>query len=95
MEWADNFDGSRQEPVVLPAVVPQLLVNGSSGIAVGMATSIPPHNLKEVVEALCYLVDNPGATAKQVSDIIGSVSDVIGSVSDVIGSASDVLGALG
>ncbi len=58
VDWVDNFDGSLQEPQVLPARLPNLLVNGSSGIAVGMATNIPPHNLGEVVAALVYLIDN-------------------------------------
>jgi DNA gyrase subunit A len=58
VEWVDNFDGSLQEPTVLPARLPNLLVNGASGIAVGMATSIPPHNLGEVVDALVYILDN-------------------------------------
>ncbi|MBN2002294.1 MAG: DNA gyrase subunit A [Anaerolineae bacterium] len=58
VDWVDNFDGSLQEPVVLPARMPNLLVNGSSGIAVGMATSIPPHNLGEVIDALIYIFDN-------------------------------------
>src|SRR5512136_1094785 len=52
VEWTDNFDGSLKEPVILPAKLPNLLINGSSGIAVGMATNIPPHNLREVVDAL-------------------------------------------
>ncbi len=56
--WADNFDGSLQEPSVLPARLPNLLVNGASGIAVGMATSIPPHNLGEIVGALVHILDN-------------------------------------
>ncbi len=60
VDWVDNFDGSLREPVVLPAKAPQLLVNGASGIAVGMATSIPPHNLAEVCDALCYMIDNWG-----------------------------------
>jgi len=58
VDFLDNFDGSLQEPSVLPARLPNLLLNGSSGIAVGMATNIPPHNLKEVCEALVYLIDN-------------------------------------
>ena len=58
VDWVDNFDGSLQEPQVLPARLPNLLVNGSSGIAVGMATNIPPHNLGEVIDALVYLIDN-------------------------------------
>ncbi len=59
VDMMDNFDGSLKEPVVLPSKVPNLLINGSSGIAVGMATSIPPHNLTEIVDALISLIDNP------------------------------------
>jgi len=58
VDWTDNFDGTLKEPTVLPAALPNLLVNGASGIAVGMATNIPPHNLGEVCDALCYLIDN-------------------------------------
>ncbi len=58
VDWVDNFDGTLQEPQVLPAAMPNLLVNGSSGIAVGMSTNISPHNLKEVIDALIYLLDN-------------------------------------
>ncbi len=56
--WSDNFDGSLQEPTVLPAILPNLLVNGASGIAVGMATNIPPHNLGEIADAIVYTIDN-------------------------------------
>ena len=59
VDFAFNFDDSLQEPVVLPARLPNMLVNGASGIAVGMATNIPPHNLGEVCDALCYLIDHP------------------------------------
>ncbi|MFH0852708.1 MAG: DNA gyrase subunit A [bacterium] len=62
VNWVDNYDGTRQEPTVLPAKVPQLLLNGSLGIAVGMATSIPPHNLGELVDAMAHLVNHPKAT---------------------------------
>ena len=62
VDWGPNFDDSTEEPLVLPARFPNLLVNGSSGIAVGMATSIPPHNLGEVVDAAAHLIANPGAT---------------------------------
>jgi len=58
VDWKDNFDGTLQEPAVLPAALPNLLVNGSSGIAVGMATNIPPHNLGEVCDALGYVIDH-------------------------------------
>ncbi len=63
VDFSANFDDSLQEPSVLPATIPNLLVNGSSGIAVGMATSVPPHNLGEVVDALCYMLDKWDALA--------------------------------
>jgi len=59
VDWLPNFDESLSEPAVLPAAVPNLLINGSSGIAVGMATNMPPHNLREVSAAVCALIDNP------------------------------------
>jgi len=58
VDWDDNFDGSLKEPSVLPASIPNLLINGASGIAVGMSTNIPPHNLGEVIDGLVYLLDN-------------------------------------
>jgi len=66
VEWGPNFDDSTQEPLVLPSRFPNLLVNGSSGIAVGMATSIPPHNMGEVLDAAIHLVGNPKATVAEV-----------------------------
>ena len=59
VELLGDLDGSRQEPTVLPAKYPNLLVNGAGGIAVGMATNIPPHNLGEVIDACCALLDDP------------------------------------
>ncbi|WP_245907831.1 DNA gyrase subunit A [Neomoorella humiferrea] len=70
VDFIDNYDGSLKEPVVLPARIPQLLVNGSAGIAVGMATNIPPHNLGEVIDALVFLIDNPEADLKDLTKII-------------------------
>ena len=64
VDFMPNFDGSLQEPTVLPACLPNLLVNGSSGIAVGMATNIPPHNLREVAEAVMYAIDTPDCEPK-------------------------------
>ncbi len=64
--WAPNFDGSKQEPTVLPAAAPNLLLNGTLGIAVGMATNIPPHNLREVVDATTHLIDNSDATTEDL-----------------------------
>lgn len=66
VDFVANFDGTREEPTVLPAAFPNLLVNGSSGIAVGMATKIPPHNLKEVISALDLLIEKPDASIKEL-----------------------------
>lgn len=66
VEWVPNFDGTLQEPVLLPANLPNLLLNGTSGIAVGMSTDIPAHNLREVVTALVRLLDDPETTLKQI-----------------------------
>ncbi len=70
VDFSGNYDGSLDEPVVLPAKVPNLLVNGSGGIAVGMATNIPPHNLREVVDACVVLIRNPEATVDDLLSII-------------------------
>jgi DNA gyrase subunit A len=70
VNFIQNFDGSLMEPVVLPSRFPNLLVNGASGIAVGMATNIPPHNLGEISDALCLLIDNPEASPDELSDIV-------------------------
>src|SRR2546428_13154329 len=65
-----NFDDELKEPVVLPARVPNLLANGASGIAVGMATNIPPHNLGELCEAIAHLIDHPEATMEELAEIV-------------------------
>jgi DNA gyrase subunit A len=70
VDWAPNYDGSETEPLVLPARVPNLLVNGATGIAVGMATNIPPHNLSEVVDALMMLIENPDVLVKDLMTAI-------------------------
>ncbi len=70
VDFMPNFDDSLKEPSVLPTRLPNLLVNGSSGIAVGMATNIPPHNLGEVCDAISYLIDNPGATIDELTQFI-------------------------
>lgn len=70
VDFAPNFDGSLQEPVLLPSALPNLLVNGSSGIAVGMATNIPPHNLNEVIDGIEYLIDHPEAEVKDLMKCI-------------------------
>ena len=66
VNFMPNFDGSLQEPTVLPACLPNLLVNGSSGIAVGMATNIPPHNLREIADAIDFVIDNPDCEVKDL-----------------------------
>ena len=66
VDFQPNYDESLKEPVVLPAAFPCLLVNGSSGIAVGMATNMPPHNLREIIDALIYIIDKPDATVKEL-----------------------------
>ena len=71
VDWVDNFDGSLKEPVVLPAKLPNLLINGSSGIAVGMATNMPPHNLSEVVDGLVRIIDDPFCS---IPDLMESIS---------------------
>ena len=70
VDFQPNFDDRLQEPTVLPSKIPNLLVNGSSGIAVGMATNIPPHNLREVAKAVELLVDNPDATIDDLRKLI-------------------------
>lgn len=70
VDWKLNFDGELEEPVILPARLPNVLLNGGSGIAVGMATDIPPHNLKEVAEACVHMLDNPKATTAELCKII-------------------------
>ena len=66
VDWLPNFDGTLDEPVVLPARLPNLLLNGTTGIAVGLSTDVPPHNLREVASALVHLIDNPKATVAQL-----------------------------
>ncbi|MBO4339763.1 MAG: DNA gyrase subunit A [Clostridia bacterium] len=70
VDWIPNFDDTENEPTVLPARFPNLLVNGTTGIAVGMATNIPPHNMREVVEGMCCVIDNPDATLDDIMHYI-------------------------
>ncbi len=70
VDWAPNFDGSLREPALLPARLPNILLNGGSGIAVGMATDIPPHNLTEIAQACIHLLQNPKATLDEVMAIV-------------------------
>jgi len=70
VDFVPNFDGSLQEPSVLPATLPNLLASGSSGIAVGMTTNIPPHNLNEICDAIVYLIDSPQATVEELMELV-------------------------
>lgn len=70
IDWVPNYDGTKKEPKVLPTVVPNLLLNGTLGIAVGMATSIPPHNMNEIIDATMLLVDDPNATNDDLAKLV-------------------------
>ena len=70
VDFAPNYDGTEQEPTILPAAYPNLLVNGSSGIAVGMATNIPPHNLREIAEGIKLVVRNPDCDLAELMEVI-------------------------
>lgn len=70
VDWRPNYDGSKKEPEVLPAAIPNLLLNGTLGIAVGMATNIPPHNLGELIDACTHLIDNPKATTDDLLEFV-------------------------
>ncbi len=88
VNWVDNFDGSLQEPQNLPSQVPNLLLNGVSGIAVGMATDVPPHNLSEVVSACIKLLDNPSTTLESLMKILPApdyptTADIVSNQADI------------
>src|SRR5882762_6403249 len=70
VDFIPNFDQTREEPVVLPSRIPNLLVNGASGIAVGMATNIPPHNLGEIIDATVLLIERPDTTLKEIMKLV-------------------------
>ncbi len=70
VDFSDNFDATLKEPTVLPAKLPNLLINGAAGIAVGMATNIPPHNLREIADAVCYLIDHTDASVEDLGKIV-------------------------
>ncbi len=70
VDFRDNYDGTRKEPIILPSLLPQLLLNGSLGIAVGMATNIPPHNLSEICDSVIYLIDEPKANSEDLFKFI-------------------------
>ena len=80
VDWRPNFDGTKKEPIVLPAAVPNLLLLGSLGIAVGMATNIPPHNLREVAGAVAHLIDNPEASTDDLLKFVKGPDFPVGAI---------------
>ncbi len=88
VEWSPNFDGTLKEPVVLPARLPNLLLNGTAGIAVGMSTDVPPHNLNEVASALVHLIDNPKASIANLMKHIKGPDFPTGG--ELVSSAADI-----
>lgn len=80
VDWRPNFDGTKKEPIVLPAAVPNLLLMGTLGIAVGMATNIPPHNLREVTAAVAHLIDDPSATTDDLLKFIKGPDFPVGGI---------------
>jgi DNA gyrase subunit A len=98
VDFRPNYDGTRKEPVVLPSPLPQLLLNGSLGIAVGMATNIPPHNLSEVLKACCYLIDHPQATTEDLFKFVQGPDFPTGGIiygkKDIISAYSQGKGAI-
>ncbi|MDP6968562.1 MAG: DNA topoisomerase IV subunit A [Gammaproteobacteria bacterium] len=89
VDWGLNFDGTLKEPLVLPARVPNVLLNGATGIAVGMATDIPPHNLREVVQACIYLLDNPQAGTRDLCEFIKGPD--MPTAAEIISTREDIL----
>ncbi|MBU0744280.1 MAG: DNA topoisomerase IV subunit A, partial [Gammaproteobacteria bacterium] len=89
VEWSPNFDGTLEEPKMLPARLPNVLLNGATGIAVGMATDIPPHNLREVTTACIHLLEKPGATLTDICEYIKGPDFPTGA--EIITKAEDIL----
>jgi DNA gyrase subunit A len=80
VQWNPNYEGTRKEPGLLPAAMPNILLNGTLGIAVGMATNIPPHNLGEVVDATVHLIDNPDASTEDLLEFVQCPDFPVGGV---------------
>jgi topoisomerase-4 subunit A len=91
VDWRPNFDATMQEPEILPARVPNILLNGTTGIAVGMATDIPPHNLNEVVRACLHLIEHPKATTSELMEFLKAPD--YPTDAEIITSKSDLLSA--
>ena len=93
VDWRPNYDASREEPVVLPARIPNLLLNGAMGIAVGMATNIPPHNLSELIDALQFLLNHPDIDAVTIENLLDFVKGPDFPTSGIIYNKKDILDA--
>ncbi len=93
VDWVPNFDGTLEEPKLLPARLPNVLLNGTTGIAVGMATDIPPHNLNEVATACIRLLDEPRATVKQLCEHVKGPDFPVGA--EIITPKKEILNVLG
>ena len=89
VDWSPNFDGTLDEPTVLPAKIPHILLNGTTGIAVGMATDIPPHNLREIVNALIHLLQNPKANTRDLCEFI--IAPDMPTAAEIITPKADIL----
>ena len=99
VDWVPNFDGTLQEPANLPSRVPNVLLNGATGIAVGMATDILPHNLREVIDACIFLLDNPKATIEDIYGIVKgpdftTKAEIITPVEDILNLYSTGVGSI-
>ena len=93
VDWRPNYDASREEPVVLPARIPNLLLNGAMGIAVGMATNIPPHNLSELIDALQFLLNHPDIDAVTIENLLDFVKGPDFPTGGIIYNKKDILDA--
>jgi DNA gyrase subunit A len=93
VDWADNYDASKQEPRVLPTRIPNLLLNGVMGIAVGMATNIPPHNLTEVMNALLFLLRHPEPETVTIEDLMEHIHGPDFPTGGIIYNKKDILEA--
>lgn len=93
VDWKDNYDASTQEPTVLPARIPNLLLNGVMGIAVGMATNIPPHNLREIIDALKFLLDHEDASSVTIEQLLDFIHGPDFPTGGIIYNKKDILEA--
>jgi len=93
VDWRDNYDASTQEPTVLPTRVPNLLLNGTSGIAVGMATNIPPHNLGEIIDALTFILHHPSPDEITIENLLDFIKGPDFPTGGIIYNRKDILNA--